>query len=150
MTQVIDQKILELYQQSNNFGKYLGIELTVLSKGKVRYELEIGEKHLAVPGAAHGGVVAALIDGTLGVAALTMVSHEQKVVSTVELKINFLKPVSPGDILIAEAEVLSAGRRLIYAETGVQNQNGVLIARASGTFNSYPMNKVFPDFKSGT
>ncbi|MEX1192991.1 MAG: PaaI family thioesterase [Brumimicrobium sp.] len=140
---MIDEKILELYKQSNNFGKLLEMELIVLKQGKVQYTLEIKEKHLATPKAAHGGVVAGLIDGTLGVAALSEVSQRQKIVSTVELKVNFLKPVVLGDQLIAIGEVVSAGNRLIYAEAKVKNQSGTLIASASGTFNVYPADKVF-------
>jgi uncharacterized protein (TIGR00369 family) len=144
---MIDEKILSLYKKSNKFGQLLEMELTILEQGLVQYRLEIKEKHLATPLAAHGGVVAGLIDGTLGVAALSEVAERQKVVSTVQLQINFLKPVALGDILIAEGHVLSAGNRLIYAETKVTNQNDVLVAKASGTFNAYPVEKVFKELK---
>lgn len=142
---MIDDKILSLYKKSNKFGALLEMDLTVLKQGLVKYILEIKEKHLATPIAAHGGVVAGLIDGTLGVAALSEVAERQKVVSTVELKINFLKPVSLGDTLTAEGEVISAGNRLIYTEAKVTNQKGILVAKASGTFNAYPADKVFKD-----
>lgn len=142
---MIDEKILSLYKKSNKFGALLEMDLTILKQGMVQYVLEIKEKHLATPIAAHGGVVAGLIDGTLGVAALSEVAERQKVVSTVELKINFLKPVSLGDVLTAEGEVVSAGNRLIYAEAKVTNQKSVLVAKASGTFNVYPAEKVFKE-----
>lgn len=142
---MIDEKILSLYKKSNKFGALLEMDLTVLKQGLVQYVLEIKEKHLATPIAAHGGVVAGLIDGTLGVAALSEVAERQKIVSTVELKVNFLKPVSLGDVLTAEGEVISAGNRLIYAEAKVTNQKGILVAKASGTFNVYPAEKVFKE-----
>lgn len=142
---MIDEKILSLYKKSNKFGELLEMKLTILKQGLVRYRLEIKEKHLATPVAAHGGVVAGLIDGTLGVAALSEVAERQMIVSTVELKVNFLKPVSLGDILIAEGQVLSAGNRLIYAEAKVTNQKDILVAKASGTFNVYPAEKVFKE-----
>jgi uncharacterized protein (TIGR00369 family) len=142
---MIDEKILSLYKKSNKFGALLEMELTVLNQGLVQYTLEIKEKHLATPMAAHGGVVAGLIDGTLGVAALSEVAERQKVVSTVELQINFLKPVSLGDVLTAEGHVVSAGNRLIYAEAKVTNQKDILVAKASGTFNAYPAEKVFKE-----
>lgn len=145
---MIDEQLLNLYKASNNFGKLLDMDLEIIKKGEVQYQLHIQEKHLATPIAAHGGVVVALIDGTLGVAALSQVSHNHQVVSTVELKVNFLQPVVLGDVLHAEGKVIHAGKRLLYVEASVQNQKGTLVAKASGTFNAYPAAKAFKDYKS--
>lgn len=140
---MIDDKILEMYKASNNYGKFLEMELEVLAEGEVKYTIEIKEKHLATPIAAHGGVVAGVIDGTMGVAALTIAGKTNRVVSTVDLNINFLKPVKLGDKLEAIGTVLSAGKRLIYVEASVTNQEGVLVAKSSGIFNAYPAEKAF-------
>lgn len=140
---MIKDEILELYKSSNNYGRHLEMELEVIGEGEARYTLEIKEKHLATPIAAHGGVVAGLIDGTLGVAALSVAQKNNNVVSTVDLNINYLKPIKFGDHLESLGKVLSAGKRLIYAEASVTNQDGVLVAKASGVFNAYPMEKAF-------
>jgi len=132
-----------MYKASNNYGAFLEMDLEVLKEGEAKYILEIKEKHLATPIAAHGGVVAGLIDGTLGVAALTVAGQNGNVVSTVELQVNFLKPVVLGDKLTSIGKVISAGKRLLYVEAAVTNQKGVLVARASGTFNAYPAEKAF-------
>ncbi|HTO37425.1 MAG TPA: PaaI family thioesterase [Brumimicrobium sp.] len=144
---MIDDKILDLYKASNNYGRFLEMKLEVIGDGEVKYTIEIQEKHLATPTAAHGGVVAGLIDGTLGVAALSVAQRNNNVVSTVDLNLNFLKPVLLGDKLEATGKVLSAGKRLIYAEAAVVNQNGVLVAKASGMFNAYPAEKAFASLK---
>jgi uncharacterized protein (TIGR00369 family) len=140
---MIDEKVLNMYKASNNYGAFLEMDLEVLKEGEAKYILEIKEKHLATPIAAHGGVVAGLIDGTLGVAALTVAGQNGNVVSTVELQVNFLKPVVLGDKLTSIGKVISAGKRLLYVEAAVTNQKGVLVARASGTFNAYPAEKAF-------
>lgn len=140
---MIDDKVLELYKASNNYGAFLEMDLEVMEEGKCKYTIEIKEKHLATPIAAHGGVVAGVIDGTMGVAALTIAGRGGNVVSTVDLHINYLKPVKLGDTLVAVGEVISAGKRLIYAEASVTNQKGVLVAKAGGTFNAYPAEKAF-------
>src|SRR5690554_4297462 len=140
---MIDEKVLNMYKASNNFGALLEMDLEVLEEGKAKYILNIKEKHLATPIAAHGGVVAGLIDGTLGVAALTVAGRKNNVVSTVELHVNYLKPVVLGDKLTSIGEVVSAGKRLLYVEAAVTNQKGVLVAKASGTFNAYPAEKAF-------
>ncbi|HZH86759.1 MAG TPA: PaaI family thioesterase [Brumimicrobium sp.] len=140
---MIDEKVLNMYKASNNYGAFLEMELEILTEGEVKYTLEIKDKHLATPIAAHGGVVAGLIDGTLGVAALTIAGKSGNVVSTVELQVNFLKPVVLGDQLVAIGKVISAGKRLLYVEASVTNQKDVLVAKASGTFNAYPAEKAF-------
>lgn len=136
-----------MYKESNKFGALLEMELEVLKEGEVKYTLEIKEKHLATPIAAHGGVIAGLIDGTLGVAALTIAGKNQNVVSTVELQVNYLKPVRMGDHLVSIGKVISAGKRLLYVEASVINQDDVLVAKASGTFNAYPAEKAFLAYK---
>lgn len=140
---MIKDEILELYKASNNYGRLIDMKLEVIGEGETKYTLKIEEKHLATPIAAHGGVVAGLIDGTLGVAALSVAQKSNNVVSTVELNVNYLKPVKLGDSLESVGKVLSAGKRLIYAEASVVNQDGILVAKASGVFNAYPMEKAF-------
>nr|WP_299203567.1 PaaI family thioesterase [uncultured Brumimicrobium sp.] len=144
---MIDERVLTMYKESNKFGALLEMELEVLKEGEVKYTLEIKEKHLATPIAAHGGVIAGLIDGTLGVAALTIAGKNQNVVSTVELQVNYLKPVRMGDHLVSIGKVISAGKRLLYVEASVINQDDVLVAKASGTFNAYPAEKAFLAYK---
>jgi uncharacterized protein (TIGR00369 family) len=133
--------IIEAYKASNNFGNDLGMQLLQADKNGVVYELEIETKHLATPVAAHGGVIAALMDGTLGVAALAHAIDRQQVVSTVEFKINFTSPVSQGDTLRAEATVIHSGNRILVCEGYIYNQNKALVAKGTGTFNAYPAEK---------
>ena len=141
----IGQKILTQYQGSNHYGKLLGMELDIIRPGEVHYTLQVTEKLLATPMAAHGGVIASLIDGTIGVAGLTLVMNEEKVVSTVELKMNFLLPAVSGDVLKAFGKVIHVGNRLLFTECEVFNQNGDLLAKGAGTLNAYPAKKIFSD-----
>ncbi len=133
--------IIAAYKESNKFGNDLGMKLISAGEGKAHYHLEIVEKHLATPVAAHGGVIASLMDGTLGVAALAHAIHQHHVVSTIEFKINFTNPVFAGDVLDAQAEVIHAGKRILVCEGKIFNQHGKLVAKGTGTFNSYPAEK---------
>lgn len=135
--------IIQLYEQANNFGDMLGMELTLHKPGKISYKMEVTKKHLATPIAAHGGALASLVDGTLGVAGLSLVSEEGKVVSTIEFKINYLKPALEGDVLVATGEVQQAGKRILFINCEVNNQKGELVATGNGTFNAYPADKLF-------
>lgn len=135
--------LIKLYNKTNKFGALLGMELEVHEPGFVTYCMIVKEEHQAIPLVAHGGVVAALIDGTLGVAGLSLAALENKVVSTVEFKVNYLKPAKVNDELRCSGKVLNAGKRLIYIEAEVKNQADEVIAKANGTFNKYPAVTVF-------
>ena len=132
--------ILKQYESSNKFGDHLGMVLKDYEEGYAHYTLTITPNHLATPVAAHGGVLAAFMDGLLGVTALTAVAGENKVVATVEFKINFLEPVHEGDELSGKGKVVRKGSRLVLTEAQVFS-NDKLIATGSGTFNAYPAHK---------
>ncbi len=129
------------YVQANQFGTFLGMEFRILEPGIVSYELSVKEDHLATPHSAHGGAIAALMDAVVGVGALSLVCVEDKVVSTIEMKISFLRPVSLGDKLSGVSAVIKAGKRILFMEGKIVNQNGELIAVASATLNAYPKEK---------
>jgi uncharacterized protein (TIGR00369 family) len=57
---------------------------------------------------------------------------EGEAFATVELKINFLRPVREGH-LVAEGWVVSGGRTLGYTEAEVRDDAGRLVAKASST-----------------
>lgn len=140
---MINGDIVALYRQSNLFGKEIDLEYDILPDGEVINRITISKKHLATPVAAHGGVVAALADSTLGVAALALSQKNGNLVSTVEFKINYLKPVLLGDTIRGISRVRQAGKKLIFVEADFVNQKEELVATASGTFNQYPFTKVF-------
>jgi uncharacterized protein (TIGR00369 family) len=128
--------IIQAYIDKNRFGVLLGMSFDVLEPGIVAYRLDIQEKHLATPMHAHGGVIASLLDATLGVGALSLVADEQKVVSTVDLSIQFLAGVKKSDQLMAYSKCLKKGNKLIFMQADVLNQNKQLVAHANGTFVS--------------
>jgi acyl-CoA thioesterase len=129
------------YKKANNFGRLIEMDFEILGPGELEYKISILEKHLATPIAAHGGVLATLMDSVLGISALSLFCTEGKIVSTVEMKISFLAPVFVNDQLIGRSKVLSKGKRLSVTEAEITNQNGVLVAKGMGTFNAYPKEK---------
>lgn len=138
-----DLNIVELYKMSNEFGRTIDFEYDFLPNGEVTNKIIIDKKHLATPVTAHGGVIAALADSTLGIAALAESQKDGNLVSTVEFKINFLKPACLGDVISGFSRVRKVGKKIIFVEADFLNQNEELIATASGTFNQYPFSKVF-------
>jgi len=128
--------IIQAYIDKNRFGEWLGMSFEILEPGIVAYRLDIQEKHLATPMHAHGGCIASLLDATLGVGALSLVADEQKVVSTVDLSIQFLAGVKCTDQLISYSKCLKKGKKHIFMQADVLNQDKQLVAHANGTFVS--------------
>ena len=133
--------LVQLYIDHNNFGRILEMDFNIKGPGEISYSMPVTSLHLATPFAAHGGAISALMDATMGICALSKVLEEDKVVSTIELKISFVKPAFENDVLHASADVIKAGSRLIFVEGKIFNQNDELVAVGTGTFNAYPAAK---------
>ena len=133
--------LIDIYHKVNHFGRENGMKLTIVNPGEIIYEMEVLEKHLATKTTIHGGMVAAMMDGVLGVAALTDVVNQKKLVATVEFKINYFKPAYLGDKLKGLGRVDFRGNRIIATSGEIYNQNNELVAKAMGTFNAYPVEK---------
>ncbi len=142
MSTIKDHPIIQEYINWNKFGALLGMDFTIPKKGEVIYTMKITEAMLATPFAAHGGSVAALLDATLGVACLSQVCEDMKVVATVNISIQYMSPAVLDDELTATASVLKAGNRILFVEGRVVNQNNKLVATASATMNAYPVLKI--------
>jgi uncharacterized protein (TIGR00369 family) len=133
--------LIKAYIAQNTFGETIGMDFTILKEGQVEYTLTIEQKHLATPKAAHGGVISALLDATVGVGALSAVCQDGKVVSTVEMKVTFFAPALLNDQLAATSTIIKKGNRLLFLEADVINQKNELLAKASATLNAYPKEK---------
>jgi uncharacterized protein (TIGR00369 family) len=111
--------------------KLIGFNLRSVDRGRSVLDLEAGPRHWNPMGGLHGGILCDLTDAAMGIAYASTLA-EGEAFATVELKINFLKPVKQG-LLIAEGWVVSGGRTLGYTEAEVRDQEGRLIAKASST-----------------
>ena len=133
------------YSNMNHYGRTNGMLLTVPVPGQAEYRMSIREEHLSSPNTCHGGVLAGLMDATLGAAALSLAFVHQEFVSTVEFKMNFLHAVHLHDALVANGLVDHSGNTLVVSSCVVYRvsagQPDVAVARGLGTFNRYPATK---------
>lgn len=134
-------KILKLYNQVNQFGHHNSMHYEMDEPGKISYFWKVAENHLSSPGVAHGGAVAGYMDAILGVAALSVSAERNELVSTVEFKIQYLRPVFLGDELEGRGVLEYLGNRIIITSGVIVNQKGEKVAMGTGTFNSYPVQK---------
>ena len=111
--------------------KLVGFRPTSVEDGKAVFELEAGPQHANPMGTLHGGVLCDVADAAMGVAyASTLADGES--FTTLELKINFLRPFRNGT-LTATARVVKSGRTIGLTECDVTDPEGRLIARAMST-----------------
>ena len=111
--------------------KTLGFTMTAVARGKATFEIDVDERLANPLGTLHGGVLCDLADAAMGIAYLSELDRGETF-TTLELKINFLKPVW-NTRLRAEARVVKRGRTVGLVECDVYDQTGSLVARASST-----------------
>lgn len=89
-------------------------------------------------GIVHGGAISALIDtaGTAAAWALPAVGEGARG-ATVGLSVNFMAPGRDGD-LVAEARVVSRGRRIVVIDVDVTDPRGTAVAKGLVTYNLNP------------
>ena len=109
----------------------IGFSLTSIQPGRAVIEFEAGEKHANPMGTLHGGVLCDITDAAMGLAYAAALG-EDETFTTLELKINFLKPVWKGK-LRAVGKVVKQGRTVGLAECDVMDGQEKLVARASST-----------------
>jgi uncharacterized protein (TIGR00369 family) len=109
----------------------LSIVLKGLSWGESQLEILVQEKHLQPFGMVHGGVFASLIDAAAFWAVYTQVPDELGM-TTVELKLNYLAPLSTGRML-ARGKSLRVGKTLCLGEASILNEEGTLLAHGTST-----------------
>jgi uncharacterized protein (TIGR00369 family) len=136
------------YNRINRYGQANGMVLTVPIPGQAEYRMVVRDEHLSSPGVAHGGVLAGLMDAALGAAALSLAFTTNELVSTVEFKLNYLRPVLLGDELRAVAQVEHTGQSLLVSSAVIYRRPAassaaeeVAVAQGLGTFNRYPATK---------
>jgi uncharacterized protein (TIGR00369 family) len=133
--------LLEIYNKSNAFGQLLDMKYDIISPGNINYFLTVKPTLLATAKAMHGGALAAFMDAIVGVAALSAVYQENKLVATIEFKINFMQPAMLNDELTGKGLVVKKGKSIMVSEGKIFNQKNELIAMAIATLRAYPFEK---------
>ena len=109
----------------------LSMELKHLDKGESRFDIETGQKHLQPYGIIHGGVCASLIDAACYWAVYAGID-EIVGLTTIELKINYLSPVSKGR-LIGKGKSIKIGKTICLGEASIEDEKGDLVAHGTST-----------------
>lgn len=114
------------------YWRLLGIETAKGRDGEVILRVVVEDKLLQFYGKVHGGVIATLLDAAAAV-AINLELEPDRGAHTVEMKINYLRPVEKG-ILYARGELIHMGRTLSVGKAEVWDDQGRSIAYGTGTF----------------
>ncbi len=123
------QQIVDEMLQKDAFSKWLGIELIEVKEGYCKLKMTIRDEMINGVGIAHGGIMFSLADTAF---AFACIIHNKHTVS-LEASISFIKMLSVGDLLIADATELHNGRSTSIYLISIFNQHNQLVAQFKGT-----------------
>ena len=108
---------------------FLDMRLLELAPGHAKVTMKVRQEYLTFLKYVFGGIVMCVADQAF---AFTVNSLGRPSIAT-QFNIHFVAAASPEDELTAEGRILRKGKRVDIAEMTVTNQEGKLIARATGT-----------------
>jgi uncharacterized protein (TIGR00369 family) len=114
------------------YAGFLGLELGEVAPGEATIQLTVRDELKQNQGVVHGGAIASLIDTASAFALLTYIDVQERVTTT-DLTIHYLRPVT-GGLMAATARIVRAGRRLFVLSVEVRNDRNVLVATAVTTY----------------
>src|SRR6266513_3394541 len=114
----------------------LGARITESEPGRVVLELVAGPQHRHGGGVVQGGVITQIADAAMGMSLATL-QPDGVWNTTIELKINFVRPAIEGR-LRAVGRVVEMRQTLLFSEADVLDEHDRLVARASSTCMPVP------------
>jgi uncharacterized protein (TIGR00369 family) len=129
-------EVRERFAGSEFHRTFLGAQLERVAPGEVDLSLLVEARHLNLTGTLHGGLIATLADTATGLAVRTTLEAGTTSLTS-SLSVTFLRPGRPGKVT-AKGRVVTSGTRFGYAEAGVEDGQGRLLARAAATFTVMP------------
>src|SRR5262245_28204800 len=133
MAKLFDQikQVVEGKTPPPPIAELIGFQIVSVEPGRAVIEFEAGPAHTNPMGTLHGGVLCDITDAAMGL-AFGATLDEGESFTTLELKINFLKPIWKAR-LKATGQVVKSGRTVGLVECDVIDERESLVARATST-----------------
>jgi uncharacterized protein (TIGR00369 family) len=125
------QQILRGEVELPAIARLIGFSVVAAEPGRVVVELAVDERFANPMGTLHGGILCDIADAAMGLAYASLLKEGESF-TTLELKINYLKPVWRAQ-LQATGTTTRVGRTVGLVECEVRDETGALVAKASST-----------------
>jgi uncharacterized protein (TIGR00369 family) len=116
----------------------LGLDVLEADKagGYVRIRFTARPVFCNASGNVQGGILAAMLDDTIGPAVL-ITTDGQTLPVTIALNVTYLAPATPG-VIIGQARVRKLGKTIGYVEASLEDEHGAELARAASSVRLAP------------
>ena len=117
---------------SHQFNHLLGLELVRVHRDGITIQVKLRPELMNSAGVLHGGVTASLADAAVGSALLYHCGRSRRF-STVELKVNYFRPVSEGR-LVARTRLLRIGSTIAVGQVDLKDGKRRAVGVAIATY----------------
>lgn len=130
------KKIAEQFIGAIPHSRALGMELVEITDGAAEISMAYDPRFVGDPetGVIHGGAVSALMDTCCGTAVM---SHPTSPggTATIDLRIDYMRPATPGQRITARAECYHITRSVAFVRATAMDEDAMRpVATATGTF----------------
>ena len=126
-------KLLHSAHPAPPFSEISDAWLVEVAEGRIVFEAKPSARFYNPMGTVHGGWISTVLDSAMGCAVHSMLQAGQAY-TTVELKVNFVRPVFEQTGLVrCEGKIVHSGGRLATAEGRLTDAAGKLLAHGSET-----------------
>lgn len=129
-------KVAEMFIDAIPHAQTLGMKLTEIGNGTAEIAMEYDSRFVGDPetGIIHGGAVSALMDTCCGAAAMSHPSSPAGT-ATIDLRIDYMRPATPGQRIRAQAECYHVTRAVAFVRArAIDDDETLPVATATGTF----------------
>ena len=123
--------VADLKAKADNepIASFLNMKLVELSPGYAKVTMKMLPEYQNFNGLIYGGIIMSVADQAFAYASNSMTPGS--VAS--QFNLHFIAGARVGDVLTGECKVIKSGRKVGVSEMSVINQDGKLLAKATGT-----------------
>ena len=124
----LPQRVFDLMYARDGFSRWLGIELIAVGEGTATLRMAVRPEMLNGFAVAHGGITYSLADSAFAFACNSF----GRLSVSIETSITHTQAVRAGDVLIAEARLITHSNKIGTYQATVTNQSGDIVAVFKG------------------